>query len=488
MPNVAYKHPSFVSLQPRWALINDAIEGETAIKKGREKYLPRPNAADTSDAANHRYTAYITRAMFYNATGHTHRGLVGQVFTKETQKKVAPLLDKLVEDANGGNVSLDGLARKVLGRVLAFGRCGLLADYPVTSGPQTMRDVEMGNVRPTISCFDPWDVINWRVEQRGAKQALTLVVIREMAITSDDGFEQKATEYFRVLRLTPEGVYVVEIWEMIKDKADYAMVSQFVPTDGSGKTWSEIPFIFVGSENNDPEPDSPPMYDLASLNIAHYRNSADYEESCFMCGQPTPVFTGMTQKWVDEVLKGGVQLGSRTAVCLPVGANAELLQATANSMPFEAMQHKERQMVALGAKLVEQKFVQRTATESGIDEAVQTSILESVAMNVSSAFTQMLKHCARFLGQNEDECEYSISTDFAAARMQPQELAALIAAWQSRAIAFDELRENLRRGGIAYMETDEVVESLENDPLSFGLPADGQAEEKQPNNKQEDTE
>jgi hypothetical protein len=60
------------------------------------------------------------------------------------------------------------------------------------------------------------------------------------------------------------------------------------PKRGDGEAWNYIPFTFVGSVNNDETPDLPPLYDLAVLNVAHYRNSADYEESCYMVGQPTP--------------------------------------------------------------------------------------------------------------------------------------------------------------------------------------------------------
>ncbi|MBL1368232.1 DUF4055 domain-containing protein, partial [Acinetobacter baumannii] len=107
----------------------------------------------------------------------------------------------------------------------------------------------------------------------------------------------------------------------------------------------EIPFMFVGSHNNDPEIDNPPMYDLAELNIAHYRNSADYEEAVYMMGQPTYWFSGLTKEWIKEVLGGKIQLGSVGGVLLPANSSAGLLQPTPNTMAKEAMDQKENQMV-----------------------------------------------------------------------------------------------------------------------------------------------
>jgi hypothetical protein len=61
--------------------------------------------------------------------------------------------------------------------------------------------------------------------------------------------------------------------------------------------------------------------------------------------------------------------------CYPEGGERRLAPSDENTMPKEAMEAKERQMVALGAKLVEQKQVQRTAMEAGMEEASTSSLL-----------------------------------------------------------------------------------------------------------------
>ena len=63
------------------------------------------------------------------------------------------------------------------------------------------------------------------------------------------------------------------------------MVDTYTPLTGSGRPWNEIPFCVcrIGIEQrlcgillrcND----------MAVLNLAHYRNSADYEDSVFSTG------------------------------------------------------------------------------------------------------------------------------------------------------------------------------------------------------------
>ena len=472
MPKVNFTHQEYKSLKPRWDLIRDCISGEKAVKDKGDIYLPRPNPGDTSKENKDRYDSYRQRAVFYNVTSRTQQGLVGQVFAKDPVVEIPETLKALETDPSGSGIDLVQLASKATAEVLAFGRGGLLVDYPKTEGPATVAQLEAGEIRPKLIYYQPWDIINWRTRLVGSKVALSLVVISESMVTDDDGFESETELYYRELRLTEEGIYISRLWYWDDKVNDFVIEEESVPLDSTGKPWREIPFTFIGANNNDSACDLPPLYDLASLNIAHYRNSADYEESCFQVGQPTPVLTGLTEEWVSQVLKGQVHLGSRSAIALPEGGSAMLLQASPNSMPKEAMEHKERQMVALGAKLVEQKAVQRTATEAGIEEASTSSVLSKVAGNVNSAIRAALRWACRFVGADEETVNFELNKDFQAAKLTSNELTALVSSWQSKAITFEEMRDSLKRGGIAYLDDEEARQAIDSESLDMGLPAD----------------
>lgn len=460
MPNVSFIRPELSKLLPMYYLIRDAIAGEPTVKAARTTYLPKPNASDTSKENNARYDAYLARAVFYNVARRTLFGLVGQVFMRDPVIKVPSLLNPLVANATGSGINLTQLSKKAVSLNLAYSRGGVLVDYPTTEGEggASIADLESGNIRPTLYVYAPTEIINWRTIDRGAEEVLSLVVIFETWCAGDDGFEMKMAGQFRVLRLDENGEYVHEIWrEPTPTKADgskvpkgnYQLHVTYRPTDASGKRLREIPFMFFGSENNDVNPDNPNFYDLASLNLAHYRNSADYEESCYIVGQPTPVLTGLTEEWVNNVLKGTVAFGSRGGIPLPTGADAKLLQAEPNTMLKEAMDTKERQMVALGAKLVEQKEVQRTATEAELESASEGSTLSSATKNVSAAFEWALKWAARWVGQSDAGVKFELNTDFDIARMTPEERQELLKEWQMGAITFEEMRTGLRKAGVA---------------------------------------
>lgn len=472
--NVSYVRPELREASLRWQKINDCIAGEDAVKGRKDTYLPVPDSDVGGTVNDARYINYILRAVYYNVTGRTLSGLVGQVFSRETVVNFPPELALLEDDVAGDGVGITQQAKKTLEHVLSLGRAGLLSDYPRTDKPVSKAQEASGEIRPIIKMYRPENVINWRTLRVGASVKLSLVVLVETLDVEDDGFETKTVTAYRVLRLV-DNKYTVTVY--VEDTADGKTTvvehgETVTPLDATGKPFDFIPFTFVGPENNDPTIDAAPLYALANLNIAHYRNSADFEDSCFIAGQPTPVFSGLTEEWVTNVMKGKVHLGARGGVMLPKGGLATLLQAQANSMPQTAMEHKEKQMVALGAKLVEERTIRRTATEARQDEASETSILSSATKNVNTAYELALKWAQMFT-KGKGEITLTLNSDFDLSNMTPAERQQLVAEWQSEAITWLEMRTALKRTRIAFEDDKKARDDIaENPPITITEPVD----------------
>lgn len=475
MPNHTFIRDEVTNAQSRWNLVDDCIAGQERIKKAKTTYLPKPNASDTSEENTARYNAYVQRALYVNYTNRTLKGLLGTVFDIDPAIHIHEDMEPIMEDVTGDGVPLVQQAKKATKYALAFGRGGLLTDYPTDGDPtiqRTVADQEAGYLRPTISLYQPDQIINWRTRKIGAKAVLSLVVLKEQYVSDDDGFAPELKDQYRALRLDESGKYYVEIY---RDGAGEGM-TRFDPKDSKGQPFDHIPFHFFGAENNDVEIDDAPLYDLAVVNVAHYRNSADYEESVFIVGQPTPYIAGLTKNWVDNVLGGEIQLGSRAAVPLPEGGSMGIVQAEANSMAAEAMEKKEDQMIAIGAKIIERAEAQRTATEVNAEAASEHSVLGTVAQNVSDAYTKALFDCTLFMGLAPEVQEdtpdggdrvsvpvgIALSTEFDNTNTSPEARRQIVEEWNQGAITFGEMRDGLREAGVASVPDEDAAEEIRN--------------------------
>lgn len=470
--NVDYVHPELSFILPQYNLISDCLAGETIVKSKGALYLPRPNAADVSKENLARYDAYLLRATFYNVAERTLEGTVGQIFIRDPEIKVPTRLDIVTKDVSGEGVTLIQQAKEACNLVMSKGRAGLYVDYPKSDKPASVLDVESGNIRPTIALYKPENIINWRTKKFGAKTILSLVVLLETYTPEDekDNFEVVCKKQWRVLRLEANGDFVVEVYREEKPADIYETIN---PKDSKGQPLKEIPFTFIGVNENSVTVDKPPLYSLCSLNVAHYQTMADYRESCYMVGQATPVVAGLTQEWYNEVLKGVIQFGSRGGIPLPVGATFELAQASEQSMQFEALQHLEKQMVGLGAKLVENQDVQRTLGEAKMENTAEMSVLASTAKNVGAAYTWALEWAAIFAGLSDTttvtgdgRIEFDLNSEFDLVSLTAEERKQLLAEWQGGAITFSEYRASLLRAGIATLSDEDAQAELEAEGMT----------------------
>ena len=474
--NVSVPRVEYKTYLPEWNLVSDACEGAAAVKGQTTKYLPKPNPTDVSEENRERYEQYLLRAVYYNATGRTLRGLLGLAFNTEPEVKLPSALSYMMTDSDGAGVPLIQTARKMLSEVLKSGRCGVLCDYPPTNGAVSKAQQQAGDVRAMLCIYGATDVINWRLTKRGGRMLLSMLVLRESYEQDGTWISNIKTQY-RVLRLADSVGYTQEIWRQNPDKPDEWVQFQAPVTIlmGNGLPWQEIPFSFVGAEDNDTDIDGSPLYDLATINMAHFRNSADYEDSAYFCGQPQFYMAGLTESWRDDLEKKGAYIGSRTVLPLPVGGSAGVLQAAPNSLAGQAMKDKEQQMAALGARVLLASGAVKTATQVESEDSAAHSQLSLCCDNVSAGTTKALQWAAQFENIDsvtDETCSLKINTDFIVQSLDPNTLLALLQGVQSGRIPENDFWQKLRDVGlIDPQKTDDMIrEEISNQvPLGPGL-------------------
>lgn len=473
---VSFQRADYTEANEEWTTVDDCIDGQSAIKKKSTVYLPNPSPADISSAALARYNAYLVRSVFYNYTARTSEGMIGTSFAKGITFEGPTELDYLLEDVNGTSEDLSQQSKRALAGTAAHGRYGLLAEFPTVDGVKSKADQQKLGIRATIQAYKATSIINWGYEKVGAEVKLSLVVLYETITQKVEGndFELELINQWRVLKLV-DGLYVQEIWQskattvdqttnnntVAGENNDAKLISTFQPRLGNGTRLDYIPFQFIGSLNNDGVIDKSLLIDIANINIAHYHNSADYENSTFQCSQSQPTMTGLTQTWIDDNYPNGVTLGSGVVLMGPEGFEYSVVQASETEQSMRAMEHKEKQIIAIGGQLITPDSF-NTATEAAISNAADRSALQTVIDNVQDGYQTVLGWVSEFMNAPGD-IEFTINSNLSEVMATPQMVQAVVQAWQGQAIGLEDKNQWFRRAGLTDRTDEEIAEDIDND-------------------------
>jgi len=447
---VSTQHPEYSKYLPIWTQTRDAVRGSVAIKEKKHQYLPVPDN-DSGDERKGtetvRYRQYMKRALFTNFTGRTKNALVGAAFRKDPIIELSDDLNYLVEDATGDGLSLTQLAKDELSNLLETGRSILLVDYPQTDENVTIEDVRRMNLRASIIPYTAEQVINWKSDVVEGQRKLVACTIAENYLEPLDEFDHTKKIQYRVLRLRPDG-YTQQIY-----REEEPFTTEFYPKRADGSNWQEIPLMFIGSKNNDSTIDDAPLSDIAEVNLAHFRNSADYEESCFLVGQPTLFIThSLSVEQFKQFNPQGIKLGSRAGHVLGETGSATLLQANENQLVMRAMEAKEQQMVAIGARIITDRADRETAEAARIRFASENSVLGDVVGNLSDALTKCVEWVGEFMGVDAGDSRFIVNREFYDRDVDPQMLMSMVTLLDRDIIAEKDIFDRLKSGGLVNPE------------------------------------
>lgn len=426
-------HPDYDKICQRWHLVRSIVANDA------KKWI---RTVDVNDPLRSRQ--YKEDAILTNFTNLTKLGLTGLVFRKEPEYELPPELEYVDEDVTGTGLHLCQLAQLVVGEVLQTGRYGLLVDYPPVPAGMSIAEADFFQAKARIKPYPAESVINWKTKTVGSKTLLSMVVLKECVDdVGADGFEWIEKEQYRVLRLNDANVYEQYVFDQ-----DSNIIEQSIPKKADGTFFNEIPFVFVGSENNDWCIDTIPLYDLAVLNLGHYRNSADYEESIFICGQPT-IFMNVdgSPEEFKQAYPEGIRFGSRAGYNLGPNGNALLLQANPNQLADEAMKRKEEMAAAIGARLIAPAGGRETAEAARIRFGGQNSALYVITENVAEGIEKCLEWCADFMGADKELVEFDLNDQFYDDSADPNLIAQQIMLLDRQIITDNDIRDYLRRTG-----------------------------------------
>ena len=460
------RHPDYDKYAEQWERIRDCIAGEDAVKDAGVRHLPKPE-----NMMQDQYDNYITRAMFYGATGRTQAGLVGAVFRKRPIVQVPNRLRDMLDNVTLTGIPFMNFAQETIEETLTMGRYGVLVDKPSDDSG-----------RAYFRSYKAESILNWRTRNIGGEEYTDQIILHETGLkANDDGFGSETFTRYRVLELDEDNLYRVTVYVEGRDLDDFIVEEDYEPTN-RGERLTYIPFQFFSPNNLSADIAKSPLIDLVNVNISHYRTSADLEQGNYLTSQPTPYITGMRN---DQM--GDFPIGSAAIWFLPEQSTVGMLEYKGAGLTFleNSLSRKQAMMAQLGARLLEdQKRAVEAADTIRLRSSGESSVLANLANTCSVGLMQCLMWLVEWEGADPNVVEVELNTDFLDSRMEPQEMREIVNAWQSGAIPTDDLIYNLQRGEILRPDfsIDEVKDLLENS----GAPMVGKEIELEENETEEE--
>lgn len=394
-------HPMYKDIINRSQIVRDVLSGRVKNKR----YIP-----DVDYRNQRRCTRHRNRAVLVNFTKRTLQNFLGLIFKTAPVIDVPPLLEYIKLDTTGNKLTLEQLARECIKEVFTAGAVAVFVDYPLVKETVDQVTQDELQLKARMNLYLRESYGNWFTVSDSGSDEITLVVLKEAKneIDAADGYAWKTSTQYRVLKINEEGYFEVSV---LNDKGAQQGKSDL--PKAMGKYLTTIPFFVAGAEINDINAENlPPLQDLAELNLAHLRNSADFEEAAFLVGQASLFFTSNINATVMEnKLKAKpITLGSDTGHFLGESGSAFLVQANETSMHTKGMADKMQHAIMTGASILMPAGGQvKSAKTTKMDKSSEVSVMETVISNVEEMLTLAAKAQAIFMGADPNMVEIKLN-------------------------------------------------------------------------------
>ena len=469
MPSmISTEHPLLVDKLAQIRRARDAFKGTDAIKASNyngsylmdEEYLPRLGGQSEED-----YENYKRRAVFYAAMNRTVVALVGALCRKPAEIDNGEALSEFLKDVTGTGISFDEFLKRVESEIMISGRVVICVDR-----------MDNDTNRPYLVWYKSEDCTNWFTSKSSTfTQNLNTVVFKETYYDADgdNPYKQVVRDQYREYTLV-NGEAVVNLHKPIAQSNGNSVVEYEITETRTltnrGKPLGFLPCTMVVSSGEDYEVPTPPLLDLVDVNIAHYRNSADFEHGLHWTALPTPWFSGLSDASAQ------ISIGSGAAIILPdPSSSAGFLEFSGAGLSqiSGAMKHKEALMSTLGARMLSSGMDQSTSAEVvRINVSGEISALINVAKSMSRCVGRTLRMVALWENQKgAEKVEVHINEDYVDTKLGAADIQALLGAYQGGALSLDTLLWNLEQG-----ERLPIGRSIEDEMALIEVGAEKEAE------------
>mgnify|MGYP000043037929 CR=1 FL=1 len=452
--NKAEAVPTFVNAEYTewrdiWRSIRHAMIGEPMIKKHGRRYLPQLEGMDDDQ-----YSAYLDRAVFFNMTYRTVTGLTGSIFRRSPRLlKAGPKMEKLAQRISRDGLSLELLAKVVTQEQLSVGRCGLLLDKV----EETSAGADQS--QPYLALYTAENICDWTEVEIDGRTEYDFILLREFVIdrrltkingsgkaakmVPNDNYGALYTRW-RILRLvyneeTLKWEYRQEVYERDNGDADMTEEPKVSIPKVYGKPFERIPFRFFNAVTPLAGVEKPPILDILTLNLSHYKSYAQLEQGRFYTANPVYYVKGADEE--DEY-----HIGPSLVWTLDSNGEAGIIEYNGHGLNSleKALTTKENQAAALGGRLIgDSPTAGQSDNQIKLKDRNEQSLLLNVTTVLNENFTALLRLAGEWLNEADanKDLEFRVNQDFLLNNFAAREFRAITLMWQEGLLPIDVIYE-----------------------------------------------
>jgi len=468
-------------MSAKWELLHALMGGTQEMRKGRTKWLAQ-EPRESSEA----YINRLNRSFLYGA----YRDTIEKLVSKPFSRPVLCLGDKTDQtnewikdmDMNGRN--LTQFSRDVFTAGVTYGCSHILIDFPQFSSTATLADEKEAGVRPIFVHVNPTQVIGWRTEIAGSgKEVLTQIRIHERKTESEGEFGDKEVDYIRVY--TPHDW---QLWRKDENKkeSDYSLI------DSNTHSFGSIPITTFYVARTGTMTSTPPMEDLAWLNLAHWQSMSDQRNILRFARVGVLFAAGFSEEEMEE----GLTIGPNQLI-RSTNADARVSyvehKGSAIQTGQEDLDKLEERMKVLGLQPIVQRSGNQTATGRVLDESRTHTSIQAWIRSLENTLRQAFEYATQWTKTELPETfSIDINNDFGLSERIGDDIRSLIEMRKAALLSGDTfLREVKRRGLLSeVVDIDSELEAIEEEGpplglLSFPLTEDTNEDENETQEKKE---
>lgn len=424
-------------MQGGWAKIDALCGGTEAMRAAGELYLPRFKAESPEN-----YAYRLKTSTLFNALEHTIENLASKPFAEPIKyENFGAETEEWLDNLDLSERNLHVFAGEVLTAGLKYGLTHVLVDYNRTDGVKTLADERALGVRPYAIHVLPTSILGWKSQKINGVESLTQLRIRE-TVTEDDGsFGTKDVTQVRVLEIGKWSTYRKnDKDEWVVSDAGLVMLNAETPLDF-------IPLTTYYTKRTGFMTATPPLRNLADLNIEHWQSYSDQTAILHIGRVPILARIGVSDSGDTPPV---ISIGAGSIVDLPMGAELKFVEHSGKAAGAgrESIKDIEERMRFLGAELLIPTAGNVTATQATLDSSSQQCQLSAMAQGLENALDKVVHTMQRWAGLDEVG-NIDVFDDFAVSSITGQTEAVLLDAAKSGLISRETFfNEMVRRSAI----------------------------------------